>query len=396
MQLVRFSIISFIVIFSVFAQASTSPTLDWSFKTTAPIYGTCLKDSNTLFCANTAGDVYALGSKNGNLKWTFKSGGPIYSGLSGADGTLYFQSDDGFVYKLAAADGALIWKAAVTKNESSYSEQIRNAAFEPGGWDDRSSTPREVDGVVYVGSVDGHVYAFNAKTGDEVWSFLANDKVRSSLAIADGLLVFGTFGGIVHCLNSVSGDEVWQFDVESIFNEPSRRIAINSDPVIDRGTVYIGSRNLQLFALGLSSGKPKWVYPYPKSWVESSATIDGDVLYIGSSFLRSQLAINRLTGELIWQNKSVLGLSFSQPNITDTAYYTGITGGFNVRQQTDFAPFGGLLKLDKVTGKEVWRFELDDFFEGVSERGVIGQVIIDQHNLFFGALDGVIYSLKDI
>jgi len=39
------------------------------------------------------------------------------------------------------------------------------------------------NGVVYVGSTDDHVYALNARTGDEIWQFLSGGFVESSPAL---------------------------------------------------------------------------------------------------------------------------------------------------------------------------------------------------------------------
>src|SRR3972149_7524399 len=41
--------------------------------------------------------------------------------------------------------------------------------------DDIYSSPTVVDGLVYVGSMDGHVYALDAATGQEHWRFETGD-----------------------------------------------------------------------------------------------------------------------------------------------------------------------------------------------------------------------------
>lgn len=47
------------------------------------------------------------------------------------------------------------------------------------------------DGVVYVGSWDGNVYALKASTGALLWSFASrhSDSVESSPAVANGLFM---------------------------------------------------------------------------------------------------------------------------------------------------------------------------------------------------------------
>lgn len=374
--------------FSVYA----NPKLLWEFDSEAPIYGDCLLQGETLFCGNTAGKVLALNADSGKPLWSFSSDGAIYSAISKANDHVYFQSDGGYVYKLNRHNGRLVWRINVVKSEL----PIRSAGFEPGGWDDKSSTPVFDHGSIYVGTAEGSFVAIDDASGTELWRFTADGSIRTTPALSDEFVVFGTFSGTVYNLHKDSGKLAWAFDVESVVDEPSRRIAINSNPAIDGDTVFIGSRNMHLFALDLNSGEAKWTYRYHRSWVESSAVIDNGVLFIGSSFLRAQLSINAESGQLIWQNQSIKGLSFSTPTIANDGYYTGIAGGYNIRQKEDFAPYGGAVKLDKVSGNELWRFEIENFYPDLKERGVVGGIIVSGSKVWFGAMNGMIYGLTEI
>jgi outer membrane protein assembly factor BamB len=61
------------------------------------------------------------------------------------------------------------------------------------------------NGVVYVGSDDGNVYALSASTGAELWSFTTPGPVSSSPAVADGVVYVGYWGG-VYALSLVNED----------------------------------------------------------------------------------------------------------------------------------------------------------------------------------------------
>ena len=50
------------------------------------------------------------------------------------------------------------------------------------------SSAAVADGVVYVGSDDGNLYALNASTGAKVWSYFTRDGVSSSPAVANGVV----------------------------------------------------------------------------------------------------------------------------------------------------------------------------------------------------------------
>jgi eukaryotic-like serine/threonine-protein kinase len=48
------------------------------------------------------------------------------------------------------------------------------------------------NGVVYVGSGDGKVYALSASTGAQLWSFPTGNAIVSSLAVANGVVYGGS------------------------------------------------------------------------------------------------------------------------------------------------------------------------------------------------------------
>jgi outer membrane protein assembly factor BamB len=67
-----------------------------------------------------------------------------------------------------------------------------------------------VDGVqqaVFPGG-DGWLYAFNARTGEKVWTF-------STAAVADGLVYVADMTDVLHCLDVKTGKPSWTYDTLS-------------------------------------------------------------------------------------------------------------------------------------------------------------------------------------
>ena len=54
------------------------------------------------------------------------------------------------------------------------------------------SSPAVANGVVYVGSNDGNLYALNASTGAKLWSYPTGAAVASSPAVANGVVYVGS------------------------------------------------------------------------------------------------------------------------------------------------------------------------------------------------------------
>jgi PQQ-like domain/Divergent InlB B-repeat domain len=67
-----------------------------------------------------------------------------------------------------------------------------------------SSSSAVVGGVVYVGSLDGKVYALSAVTGALIWSYATSNWVESSPAVAAGVVYIGSDNGKVYAFGSSS------------------------------------------------------------------------------------------------------------------------------------------------------------------------------------------------
>jgi outer membrane protein assembly factor BamB len=88
--------------------------------------------------------------------------------------------------------------------------RLRNRWFQTTGCSGSvcgGSSPAVADGVVYVGSYDGNVYAFNAATGVKIWSFPTGGEVFSTPAVVNGMVDFGSDDHNVDALNAATGNE---------------------------------------------------------------------------------------------------------------------------------------------------------------------------------------------
>lgn len=117
-----------------------------------------------------------------------------------------------------------------------------------------SSSPAVLGGVVYVGSSDHHVDAFDANgiTGctavscQPLWSTATGAAVTSSPAVASGVVYVGSLDGRVYALDAKSGAVSW-----------SRATGgpVASSPAVADGVVYVGSNDGKLYALDAATGR---------------------------------------------------------------------------------------------------------------------------------------------
>ena len=64
-----------------------------------------------------------------------------------------------------------------------------------------TSSPAVVDGVVYVGSYDGKLYALDAVTGAVKWSYITGSGIESSPAVANGVVYIGSDDATIYAFH---------------------------------------------------------------------------------------------------------------------------------------------------------------------------------------------------
>ena len=132
------------------------------------------------------------------------------------------------------------------------------------------------------------VYALDPRTGCTYWNTDVTSPVRSAIAIASPAGVpfafFGDQGGIVHAVEVASGKPVWQVHVDV-----DAAAMVTGTPVYYRKRLYV-----------------------PVSSYEELAAIDPH--YVCCTFRGSVLALDALTGKILWKTYTVTGAS--QPHMT--------------------------------------------------------------------------------
>jgi outer membrane protein assembly factor BamB len=160
--------------------------------------------------------------------------------------------------------------------------------------DNVNSSPSVVSGIVYVSSYDGHTYALNATTGQQVLNYSMPFSPGSSPAISDGVVYVTTMGDndSFLALNATDGTKIWSNQIGDDYG---------ASPIVSNGTVYIGERdsysNANFFALNCSNGRQIW--NYTMGGITSAPAIDKGVVYIGAND-GNAYALNAADGKQIW------------------------------------------------------------------------------------------------
>ena len=180
------------------------------------------------------------------------------------------------------------------------------------------SSPSIVDGRLYIGSYDFHLYCIDSKNGTEIWKFKTNSNIDSSPAVYDNKVFIGSNDGKFYCLNIDNGLLLWKKDTTG---------QIRSSPLVSNGNVYVGSADGNLYCLNISSGNTKWVFSTDDAITYSSPALYKNKLFLATGGNHHYIyCINATTGEEIWR-KELNEDIFSTPSIYENKLYIGVSNG---------------------------------------------------------------------
>ena len=255
-----------------------------------------------------------------------------------------------------------------------------------------TGTPAVADGVVFIGSYDGTLYALDAGTGKPHWQYATGAQaferdmkvplgISGSAAITGDLVIVGDANAVIHAVDRATGALVWRTSVEGAPNA-----SIWSSPVIWQETVYVGVASVakeagfrgSIVALDRATGAIRWqTYMTPEgidgAGVFAVPAIDTDrrLLFAATQnaytsrpapygHVISMVALDADTGAIRWsfaappndgQTSPTADVGISASPGLVTVEIDGVARDLVVEGQKS----GTLWALDRETGELVWQ-----------------------------------------
>jgi len=266
-----------------------------------------------------------------------------------ADGVVYVASYDGKLYAIDAATGQQKW-AFATEGERRFAAAHLHGAeprdeVMPDVFDFFLSSPVVAGGSVYFGSGDRHVYALDAADGRLRWKTATAQVVHASPAVADGLVVVGDWDSTLLALDARSGAERWRFQAG---RDPKihNQEGFQSSPAIAEGLVVVGCRDAHLYALDAATGTLRWSVPTKGSWIIASPAIRDGRVYFATSDTGLFEAVDAKDGARVFELDGHHWPMFSSPALAGGRAYIG-------------SHRGRLLAIDLASGSQAWAFDTE-------------------------------------
>ena len=227
----------------------------------------------------------------------------------------------------------------------------------------------------------------NASSLTLKWSASTAQLLRSSPVYANGIVYVGTHDGILMAYNATTGAVEWQFNSNTGFEIPSAPLV---DPV--NNLVFFGTMGFEdsgipspFYALNATTGQLVWseILPYNNFGFPS---LHFNTIYIGSSHEGGSAmlnAIDELSGHVVWQYATPGGVWGAVAADTVNGVNTVFTGIGN--------PGNAIVSLNAATGAVNWSYS-------TSARGdddVGSGIVVSNGLVYANSKNGTLYAIHE-
>ncbi|MCW5620957.1 MAG: outer membrane protein assembly factor BamB [Burkholderiales bacterium] len=264
----------------------------------------------SVFAASSDGQVTALDDTNGRQRWRVDTRELLSGGVGAGDDIVLVGSRKGVVLAYGA-DGKPLWRAQV-------SSEVMGA-------------PQVAQGVALVRTVDGHMFALDAATGERKWEhqvLLPPLLLRAdaTVEVVGSTVLAGLPGGRVLALDVATGEMVWEAAVSQPKgdNEIERIADIAAPPIVDGEQACAAGYQGRIACLDVHKGTLLWARDASSA---GRLGIDSATLYMTAPD-GVVSAYDRQTGASLWKQDKLLNRAVTGPTVIGEHVIVGDYDGY--------------------------------------------------------------------
>lgn len=273
------------------------------------------------------GKLYGLERASGVERWMVETESRIVDGITRFGDDVVAGDGQGNIY-VVAADGSSRVTDAASNPWPLFSAQ-------KGIWAPPLADPER--GIIYLVSLDHHVYALDMQEGDLVWDFEAEGSLVGTPALSNGLLYVGSFDRKLYAIDVQTGRASWHFEASNW---------IWGSPLVQGGVVYFGDLDGYVYVRNAQSGAEVWTFE-AEGEIRATPLLADGVLYVGTG-AKNVYALEAETGTQLWK-QATDGPIYSQIHLQD-----GLLLVSPLKAKVK------LIALDPEGGAQRWAFPSED------------------------------------
>ena len=277
---------------NMYALAADNGKFIWKYAADGGIVSKPAINDNKVYFGSTDQYVHAVSCRGGKKVWVQSTEGAIYSSPAIAEGHLFIGSDDEHLHVLNLMAGREAWSvnlgSTVRSSPLVVNERVfvgsdngeiqcydfsGNIQWRTAAKRSVTASPHHNENIIYITSLDGLLYAIDAKSGWVVWRFRMGNGSICTPTTNENHIYVGSTDNTFYCINAKTTKKVWSFDTDN---------QINSSPVFYKGAVYFCNVDGMVYSLHSGSGRLRWKYQ-AEGQITGSPIIVDDIMYIGAA-----------------------------------------------------------------------------------------------------------------
>lgn len=306
--------------------APLDDTVLWTAPVTGDTHEFCspvVVNGIVYFVSDEQSIAYALDAATGEILWQYDVNDHVDDAVTVYEGNVYIAADSAWC--LNAVTGQRVW------------------AFKPAPGFKMNGTPALGEGVAYFTHVPDwnsvQVFALDAFTGEVVWSVLHTGYTTGCLTLHDGVLYLPTYDGSLYAIDAESGQTLWT-------NSDAWGGYWDSSPVYVDGMLYICGFDGIARAINAETGATEWErnLTMGERYIAATPACGYEGIFFADQ-VDSFHCLSALDGSTLW---SVQGVQHGSTGLADNVAFFG--------QGADRAN-GQVRALDCGTGQSIWSYQ---------------------------------------
>jgi outer membrane protein assembly factor BamB len=160
--------------------------------------------------------------------------------------------------------------------------------------------PIVAQGLVFIGTCAGNLYAFHVDTGQQAWVFPTRGVISHCPMYADGCVYFASMDRHLYAVDAATGQLKWQYMAGEGFS---------ASPVVHAQRVLIGDRAGVFHAVDTHTGQMAWCIETDAPILTTAAvSLDGRCVVFSSEDMHVRCA-DVSDSRLLWKSETLQGLS---------------------------------------------------------------------------------------
>jgi outer membrane protein assembly factor BamB len=269
----------------------------WVFPVAGGVVSELTADHGNVFFGGGDGFFYSVNAETGQLNWKYEVRNPVVSKPTVSGARVFLTTSDDVVYALDSGTGKWLWHY---RRRSSSSAKIYGA-----------SAPLVDANEVLVGLSDGFLVALSVEEGQLKWEKRLHygakfTDVNAHPVLENGIVYIPSYDGALYALKRHDGEILWKFDAGG-----------SKDVHLEDQRIFLPSSDGSIYCLSKSGTKVLWKFEMDKG-TPTRLTVTDKYIIVGSSY-EYLYVLDKESGKGLYRFDVGFGSGFTGAPYFDTA-----------------------------------------------------------------------------